>query len=684
MAGLIRTLYRSMAGGEITPEMYGRIDDLKFQTGLALCKNFVVLPHGPVENRAGFEFVREVKFPAKRTRLLPFTFSVDQTLVIEFGAGYFRFHTQGATVLSAGVPYELAHPYLETELFAVRFVQSADVVTLTHPNHPVKELRRLGATNWTLTNAVFGAGIATPAAPTVVATTAGAANLRDYSYVTTALANGSESLPSPVVTVSNNLNEAAPFNTITRAAVTGATGYNVYRREGGLFYLIAVLDAATADVIDDNLPYNGGITPPTASDPFAASNYPMAVTYHEQRRAFGGTTTQPQNIWMTQSGTEGNFNYALPPRDADSIQFRIAAREYNQIMHLAPLQDLIILTSAGEWRLGTGSEALTPESFALKPQSYIGSGEAAPVTVNANLIFAAARGGHIREMAFVEQAGGYLTGDLSLRAPHLFDNYRIVDMAYCKAPIPTVWATSTSGKLLGLTYIPEQQVAAWHQHDTQGFFESVAAVAEPDQDALYAVVQRTINGSPTRYIERKRSRVFETLADAFFVDAGVWYDDVPILTVTSGLGHLEGMAVSILADGKVCPQQIVFNGGLPEALPEASSKIAIGLAYDADLQTLPFAVEMQAAGQGRPKNVNQVWLRVYRSSGVFAGPAFDKLTEFKQRTTEPYGSPPGLKTGEISIAVGPTWSTDGQLCIRQSDPLPLTVLSLAVETAVAG
>lgn len=681
MGATVRTFYRSFTGGEITPEMYGMIGDIKFQTGLALCRNFVVLPHGPVENRAGFEFVREVKRSDKRTRLLPFTFNIDQTIVLEFGEEYFRFHTQGATVLDSGVPYEIAHPYQEDELFAVRFVQSADVVTLTHPNHPVQELRRLGATNWQLVAATFGAGIAAPAAPSVVATTAGASNLRNYSYVVTALKDGAESLPSSAATTSNNLNAASTYNTITVATVVGATGYNVYRLEGGLYYLIAVLDAAAAPVTDDNLPYNGGITPPTVADPFAAAN-PIAVTYHEQRKAFGGTLAQPQNLWITRSGTEGNFNYSVPPRDADSIQFRIAAREYNQIMHLAPLQDLIILTSAGEWRLGTGGDALTPDSFALKPQSYIGSGQAAPLTVNSNLLFAAARGGHLREMAYAEQAGGYLTGDLSIRAPHLFDGYDIVDMAYAKAPIPTVWATSTSGKLLGLTYIPEQQVAAWHQHDTQGAFESVAVVAEPEQDAVYVVVRREIDGGTRRYVERKRARAFETLADAFFVDAGASYSGAPIQTLDAGLDHLEGCEVAILVDGAVHPRRTVVDGQI--ALDVEAAKISVGLPYDSDLQTLPFAIEMQGAGQGRPKNVNQVFLRVFRSSGIFAGPSFDKLTEAKIRTTEPYGSPPDLKTGEVSIAVGPAWSADGQICIRQDNPLPLTILSMAPETVLAG
>ena len=113
-----RILQRSFAGGEISPEMAGRIDDAKYQSGLATCRNFIIKPQGPAENRPGFAFVREAKDSSKRTRLIPFTYSTTQTMVIEMGAGYFRFHTQGATLLNgAGDPYELANPYAEVISF---------------------------------------------------------------------------------------------------------------------------------------------------------------------------------------------------------------------------------------------------------------------------------------------------------------------------------------------------------------------------------------------------------------------------------------------------------------------------------------------------------------------------------------------------------------------------------------
>jgi hypothetical protein len=238
---------------------------------------------------------------------------------------------------------------------------------------------------------------------------------------------------------------------------------------------------------------------------------------------------------------------------------------------------------------------------------------------------------------------------------------------------------STAGKLLGITYVPEHNVGAWHQHDTDGTFESCCVVSEGNEDHLYVVVKRTIGGVTKRYVERMASRQFVDPADAFFVDSGLTYDGTPVDEI-SGLGHLEGKTVNILADGAVHPQRVVTGGSI--TLDVEASVIHVGLPIIADMQTLPLAFETEAYGQGRVKNVNQVWLRVFRSSGIFVGPTPDDLVEAKQRTTEPYGAAPELKSEEINVMVTPTWADSGSVYVRQSDPLPLTIVAMTLEVAI--
>lgn len=726
----VRKFQQAFGGGEVSPELFGRIDDAKYQSGLAKCLNFVCKPQGPAETRPGFAYVRAVKDSATKVRLLPFTYSTTQTMVIEAGAGYMRFHTAGATLLSgspaaynggtayvvgdlvtsggvkyyciaattgnappnatywyalpASGEYEIPTPYAEADLFDIHYVQSADVLTLVHPKYAPRELRRLGATKWVLSTISFASSLATPSAPTV--TTSGCSVTKyTYFYVVTAVAADlvSESGASANGSVSSNLFETGCTITISWSAVSGAARYNVYKYSGGMYGYIG--QTTGTSIVDDNIAPDLSKTPPIYDTVFNATDeYPGAVSYFEQRRSFAGSVNKPQNIWMTKSGTESAMSYSLPLRDDDRIAFRVASREANTIRHIVPLTQLLLLTSGAEWRVtSVNSDAITPTTISVRPQSYVGASNVQPAIINNTLLYGAARGGHVRELAYNWQANGFVTGDLSLRAPHLFDTYDIVDMAYAKAPNPIVWFVSTSGKLLGLTYVPEQQIGAWHQHDTAGTFESCAVVAEDMEDVLYVVARRTINGASVRYIERMASRQFVAQEDAFFVDAGATYSGSPATTI-SGLSHIEGATVSILADGAVHPQRVVTDGAI--TLDQSASKVQIGLPITADLQTLPAAMALQdgSFGQGHVKNVNKVWLRVYRSSGIFVGPSADDLTEAKQRTTEPYGSPPALKSEEIQIVLPPGWSDSGQVFVRQKDPLPLTVVSLTSEIAMGG
>ena len=815
-----RTFAKAFAGGEISPEMFGRLDDQKYQAGAAKLRNFIAKPQGPAENRAGFAFVREVKDSTKKTRLLSFTFNTTQTMVIEFGNQYFRFHTQGQTLiyspgaawdaataytvgdialagginyyctvantnnqppnasywyaLPANYTYEVPSPYLEAELFDVHYVQSGDVMTIVHPNHAPKELRRLSATKWELKTINFASPLAAPTGVGAARYIPGSSSTNSdtyeaHKYVVTSVAANlvDESSQSAVASVNNNIYVTGAKNTITWNAVTDAARYRVYKEQAGIFGFLG--ETTDLTIVDANIAPDFSRVPPIFENEFqSTNNFPGAVSYFEQRRVFAGTNDEPQSIFMTKSGTESNLSFGLPIRDDDRIKFKVAAREANTIRHIVPLTQLLLLTGSAEWRVASvNSDAITPTSISVKPQSYVGSNNAQPVIVNNSMVYCASRGGHVRELGYNWQANGFITGDLSLRAPHLFDNLTITDMALAKAPVPIVWFISSNGKLLGLTYVPEQTVGAWHQHDTDGTFESVATVSEGNDDVLYAVVKRTVNGNSVRYVERMGTRLFATQRDSFHVDAGATYNGIntdPTKTVTvsgnflrgqlvtitanynlfnappslddkddaivlvdgtnryrltitsttsqtvatakvetsipvnlrntaltnfevarnviSGITWLEGKKVSILADGAVDPQKTVTSGSI--TLSRAASVVHVGLPFVCDLQTLPLALQTEALGQGRVKNLNHVWLRVLESSGIFAGPSAEKLVEAKQRTTEPYGSPPNLKTQDIKLMLTPTWQDTGQIFVRQTDPLPLTIVGLTLEVAIGG
>jgi hypothetical protein len=177
-------IQRSFAGGEISPAMYGRADQVKYATGLRICRNFYVLRYGGVRLRPGLRFVGEVADSTRRHRLIPFVFNADQTYILEFGHQTMRVIRDGAILESSpGTPYVLATPYAESDLPGLDYVQSGDVITLTHRNRLPRELRRTGHTSWTLATITFEPG---QARPTNVSASTGEAGGRTIRYRVTA------------------------------------------------------------------------------------------------------------------------------------------------------------------------------------------------------------------------------------------------------------------------------------------------------------------------------------------------------------------------------------------------------------------------------------------------------------------------------------------------------------------
>lgn len=871
----IRQYQRAFNGGEVSPSMFARIDDGKYQTGMALCKNFLIEPQGPIVMRPGFKYVNHTKHAGKKARLIPFNFSISQTMVLELGERYVRFHTQGQTVLgNNGQPYEIETPYIEADLFDIHYVQSADVMTLVHPNYPPKELRRYGATDWRLVDIKFGSSLSAPTGLSASQTiNKDVTNPTDYkrTYAVTALlADGTEeSVRSSSVTIDCNPYGDGSYNTIRWNAVAGAGLYRVYRDQGGVWAYVGQTD--TTQIIDENITPDASITPPHYDDAFYSSkgiasvrvnnggsgyvpakyitdfvnvceydwgdgykqqstgfpvniqskanltweiedpnghgsgadirlitgetyaatggpasggrtacvtgieirsrgigydnpklvikchnrhwqlatlyrfplttshdvpkivvtdstgygadlvpviengrvvsvtirsggqnysspnlsvvsstgggaslsanvgqapDYPGAVSYFEQRRWFGGTQNRPNNLWATRPGTEADMSFSLPSQSDDRIAVRVAAREANRILHIVPLAQLMLMTGAAEWRVSPlNSDAITPESMSVRPQSYVGASNVQPLVVGSSMIYGAGRGGHLRELGYNYEAGGYISGDVCLRATHLFDNLTIVDLAYSKAPSPVVWAVSSSGKMVAMAYVPEQQVGGFSTIETKGSIESACVVAEGDEDIVYVEVMRTVNGQAVRFVERMNERQYTDLKECVYVDCAGTYRGEAKKEIT-GLTWLEGETVSILADGAVEPQQVVKDGKITLTYP--AEIVHVGLPFIADMKTLPAAMALQdgSYGSGHKKNVREVFFRVVNSSGTQAGPSFDKLSEYPSRSTEFAGNVPEPITDEIGFQIQPQWSQSGQVCVRQKYPLPLRIVSM--------
>lgn len=268
-------------------------------------------------------------------------------------------------------------------------------------------------------------------------------------------------------------------------------------------------------------------TPPKqATNLFAApGQYPTAVGYIEQRLFLGNTDTDPERLWGSRPGIFHSFTQSSPIQDDDSVSFRLAGTKVQAIQHFLELVRMLIFTGSGEKSVNDEGTPISPTTFKPVTRSEVGTGILAPQLVISDVLFVQHRGAKIRNLKRGDQE--FSSADLTVMAPHLFDGYEIVDWDYAQEPHSILWVVRSDGVLLGLTYLPDQEVWGWHRHDTDGVIENVCVVPEGREDRVYAVVKRKIFGVDKRYIERLNSRAITALTDVRdleFMDSALSYD----------------------------------------------------------------------------------------------------------------------------------------------------------------
>lgn len=728
------TIQRSFASGEIAPALAARADNVKYTTGLRTCRNFIVRREGGVMNRPGLRYIATCKNNSDDLWLLRYEHPEDgKSILIEAGGGYLRFYKNGGRilvsavpaysgatayvigdiVLSGGVNYwckaattgnappnaafwypmpagnilEIPHPFLTHQF---NWVQSGSVITMTHADIAPQELIYGSDTNWVLRPIVTTPTISPP---TVLAGVAGAAGARTFRYIVTAAAvetyEESDRSNTAVVAAAADPTTAAPITLSWTIPAQPAAEYYVYLDPygNGVFGFIGT--ASTNAFNDTGFVPDFNVSPPIIRTLFNATNlYPHLAAYYQQRRFFAQSNLVADGIWGSRVGFHSNFGISSPLQDDDAITFRLVGNKHNTVRAMLGLKALNVLTTAGEWTVGQPKQALTPSNIPTDQETYLGAHDKKPVAIGNGILYIQARGSIVNEIKFDLQVEGLGGRDLTVFANHLFEGYTLNRIDYAQTPLSTVWAPRGDGTLLGLTYVPEQDVWGWHRHDTgaAGEFEDVCVVPELGGDTPYFIVKRTIGGATVKYIEKLEKRqirdgFFDT--DAFFVDSGLSYSGAAA-TVFSGLTHLVGQVVAVLGDGDV-----VFNGDPASAsaatftvsaggtitLPTAKSKVHIGLPIRfAEIETLDLDVASAVVVRGKAKRVGAVNLLIEKSGRTFlAGP---READLVQMELQAYDDVADAFTGQVSINLTSDFTDYGRVLIRQPDPLPLTILGI--------
>ncbi len=694
----VSLIMTNFSAGELSPRLGGRVDLAKYTNGLALLENMYTHPHGGASRRPGFRYISE---SVGRDLAAPGVF--DTASGWTAGAGWTLSSAQASCNSSQTTPAVMSRDIglVQGRVYEIIFTVS-------------------GCTAGGLTVCAGGGTLSVPVIAdgtyTFRSTCGASANIEiaadaDFAGV----------LESISVRETGPVTRLIPFEFSTEQAyVLAFTDKNVrVFKNGGIVvdsegnpvevstpYTEADLPGLrftqSADVMylvhPEIQPYklsrsshvNWKMEPvPFVSPPDdwnSEKGYPSCVTFFEERLCFAASPQKPQTIWMSKSGSYEDFGISSPLVDDDACTYTLSADQVNAIRWMVSSKKLIMGTSGGEWWLAGGSSAdmVTPNSVMVRRETTHGSSSIPPVVVGGIMIFLQREGRTIRELSYSFESDGYVAPDLTILAEHLTRANSITEWGYQQSPDSIIWMIRDDGMLVGLTYQREHDVVGFHHHCTDGKFKSVCTVPGPTQEELWTVVEREVDGIVRCYVERMENQfVSEDTRDAFFVDSGLTYDQETADTVFTGLDHLEGKTVSVLADGAVRPDVVVNNGSITLAAP--AKVVHAGLPYISNMQTLRLEGGSMNGGtaQGRMKRISHVTVRLFQSLGLQVGYDSEHLERAPFRTSaDRVGGAPSLYSGDYEVKFNRGYDRDGQIYIRQDQPLPMTILALIPEVSV--
>jgi hypothetical protein len=632
----------------------------------------------------------------------------------------FTAYTSGGT---AGKIVEDTTTYTEAQVFELNFVQSADVLYLVHKDHEPAKLTRTTATSFTLTDIDFidgpwldenttsttmyasaatGTGLTITASADVFSSDDVGRYIRfreileiehdEWAASTSYVNNATVRYDGHVyknVTGSTQTSGNTPPVHLSGTETYGTISWEYLHDEHGHVRITGFTSATvvTADVHEDQ--YGNSRLPDSSVGSGNANTrwslgayggdqgYPRAVAFYEERLYFAGTTGQPQTIFGSKTADFENMTPGT--NDDDAINITIASGQVNVIRHMIPGRFLQIMTTSSEFTLsgGTGTQPVTPTSVNVLRETTFGSGDVRPLRAGASTIMVQKGLEKVKEVTFDLDTDGLVGRDLTILAEHLTRG-GVTDMVWQQEPELVLWFVHSDGTLVGLSYDPQNQTIGWHTHPmgNSGIVESITAIPSGAEDQVYLSVKRTINSATVRHVVFMENIYFGTdVADAFYVDSGLTYDSSATTTI-SGLNHLEGETVQILADGSAHPDKVVSGGVV--TLDRSASTVHVGYSYDSKMQTLRLeAGADDGVSQGKIKRIHGVTVRFIDTVGAEVGPDEDGLDRIPFRDSSmAMDEAVPMFDGDKEITFPSGYDNDARVFVRQTQPLPMTILAV--------
>lgn len=720
----------SWNGGEISELAQARVDLDIYARCLSRLENMIPLPQGGATGRPGSRFIAEVRNSAKPAWFINFVFSDDDAVMLVLNDGYIRFVVNYEIVESSpGVAYEIAHPWADADLPLLQWVQSADVLYVACKGYKQRKIARSGTTSWALTTPDFNDG---PFLDDNSDSTLAMSFSARTGSITVTMSNpyfesghvGSLFLVWPTSLAVSGLSPWEPSVTTTVGDRTyyngriysassvgtsgktgtvppiheegsrydGKQGVNVqWAYEGSLYGILRVTGytnnkTVTATVLKTiPFPLASASTTRWAEGAWNDLNgYPQTVTIYQDRLCFAATEQQPDTLWSSVVGDYLNF----APRDSGglvtadyAVTVTVASQQVNEIRHLVPDgTGIFALTTGGEYLIGpsTNNEPFSASNVRAIPQTTIGSARVRPAKVGPVTLFLQKGAEVLREAAFAYDNDRYKARDTTILHPYVL-NSGAISLAYSGAPYGVLWGALDNGTIAALTYDQDEELTGWQRHTiagTDAVVECTSTIPSPDGaiDDVFLIVARTIDGATVRYIEYiDHSWPLDgDMAEACYVDSAV--TQTGAASTITGLDHLEGETVGVLADGTVHPDCVVSGGSI--TLNGTYTTRTAGLKYRQRGRSV--RIEAGAAdgtAQARTKRISSVAFRVFNSLAFLFGTDDKQERTILRDPSMPMSGPVTPLTGDTRRMPWPGgYGTDGYICFEQDQPVPLTIL----------
>lgn len=627
----IRQVKTNFTSGEVSSDLLGRGDLRAYENGAAALRNLFIYPTGGVTRRAGLRYIDSV---AGSGRLIPFEFNTEQTYLIVLTSNQIDIYLNDAKVST------LSSPWPTNDISQVAWTQSADTLLLVHPDYKPKKLIRNALGNFELNDWVYFEE--------------DSVNYQPFYKFSNSAVTLTPSGTTGTVTLTASMDVFFPGHAGTLLQV-GGKQVEITSYDSPTVVTVNVIEelAGTEATIDW---FEQAFSP--------VRGYPVTVAFHQDRLVIGGSRDLPNRLWFSKSGDLFNFDLGTG-LDDEAIEFSILSDQVNAIRGIFSGRHLQVFTSGAEWMV-TGTP-LTPVTVQLNRQTRVGSvinRYIPPVTVDGATVFVARNGQEIREFLYTDLEQAYSAVDLALASRHIPKD--IIDQDY-DPQRRLIFAVREDGKFATMTFYRAEQVRAWTLHDTLGDVKSVSVVGEN----VYLLIQRDGN------------YLIEKFEEALNLDSALT-GEVSIATDTwSGLNHLEGQTVSVVADGIALDTPIIVTSG-SITLDEPATEIQVGLPYTHIIEPLPPAMNDVTAGR-KMRLIEAIYrLQETQALRLDTGQGLKDIPLKQLGEDIILDAPPSVINGDVKIrALG--WQKDGTSPfwrIEQSVAYPFRLLSVATEIKI--